>query len=72
MRPTSIRAQIGRAMKIVGLLLMLAGWLIALSAVVLLALGPAQIVFVVISIAIQILGFAVVARSHVKPAGEGR
>jgi len=59
-------------MRILGLLLMLAGWLIALSALVLLAPAPAQMGFILVSIAIQITGFALVARSHIPPAGERR
>jgi divalent metal cation (Fe/Co/Zn/Cd) transporter len=51
-------------MKIAGLLLMLAGWGIALSAVSLLHALPAQTAFCLAGIAIEIAGFVLVARVH--------
>jgi len=52
-------------MKIAGFLLLLAGWFLALAAVVLLQPGPAQNAFVLAGVAVEILGLILAARSHV-------
>jgi hypothetical protein len=51
-------------MKLAGFLLMPAGWFIALSAVALLHTLPAQTVFVLAGVAIEVVGFIFVAREH--------
>ncbi len=51
-------------MRVAGFLLLLAGWIIALAAVVLLQSAPPRTVFVLAGIAIEVLGLALVARSH--------
>ncbi len=43
---------------------MLAGWLIVLTAVIVLASGPAQILFILVSMGIELTGFVLLARSH--------
>jgi hypothetical protein len=51
-------------MKLAGLLLMPAGWGIALSAIRLLHTLPAQTAFCLAGLAIEIVGFVLVAREH--------
>lgn len=51
-------------MKIAGLFLLITGWLLAVAAMCLLKAAPVQILFTVISIAIQLVGFAFVVRVH--------
>ena len=56
-------------MKIAGFLLLLAGWLLVLAAVVLLHPGTARGAFTVAGMGVQILGLALVFRSHRIPHG---
>ncbi len=51
-------------MKIAGFLLLLVGWIIVLTAVVLLKPTPAQGGFVLAGIGIEVWGLVLVARSH--------
>jgi len=51
-------------MKLLGFLLLVAGWAIALSAVVLLAPGTPRGVFAVAGLAVEVVGLVVVTRSH--------
>jgi hypothetical protein len=57
-------------LRLAGFFLLIAGWAIVLSAMLLLATPSSQLVFIAIGIAIQILGFAFVARTHLVPRGE--
>jgi hypothetical protein len=57
-------------MKIAGFLLLLAGWLLVLSALVLLARGGAQGAFLLAGVAVEILGLALFFRAHLAPGGE--
>lgn len=57
-------------MRIVGFGLLLAGWAIVLTAIVLLASPPSRAVFVLAGIAVQALGLALVMRSHLAPREE--
>jgi len=59
-------------MKILGFLLLLAGWLIALMAILLLPSMAARASFVIAGILVEILGFALVARAHLFSPGEIR
>ena len=52
-------------MKIAGLLLMLAGWITVLAAVVMLRSLASRTSFVLIAIGIEALGFVLLTRSHV-------
>jgi hypothetical protein len=54
-------------MKIAGFLLLVAGWLLVLAAVVLLRPGPPQAVFSLAGIAVEVLALALVFRSHLVP-----
>ena len=51
-------------MKIAGFLLLVAGWLLVLSAVVLLPPGAPQAVFTLAGIAVEVLALAIVFRAH--------
>lgn len=59
-------------MKLAGFLLLLAGWGIALSAVVLLRQMPPQAAFVLAGIGVEALGLTLVVRSHLVPKGKRR
>jgi hypothetical protein len=54
-------------MRFVGFLLLLAGWFLVLSAVVLLAAPVSRAAFVFAGIAVEALGLAFVFRSHSIP-----
>jgi hypothetical protein len=51
-------------MKLLGFLLLLAGWGIVLSAVVLLVEGAPRVAFVLAGVGIEIVGFVLVVRAH--------
>jgi hypothetical protein len=59
-------------MRFLGLLLVASGWLIAITAIVLLAAGPAQLAFLLSAVGIQLVGFVLIARSHPIPTGRMR
>lgn len=56
-------------MRMAGLFLMLAGWAIAVAAVTLLTSAVTQLAFILISVVIEILGFAFIARTHMVHRG---
>ena len=58
-------------MKIAGFLLLLAGWFLVLSALVLLGRSGAGSSFVLAGVGVELLGLALVFRSHLMPK-EGR
>jgi hypothetical protein len=51
-------------MKLAGFLLLLAGWGIVLSALMLLASAPPRTCFVLAGMGVEVLGLILVARSH--------
>jgi hypothetical protein len=57
-------------MKVVSLLLLLAGWFLVLAAVVLLASPPSRAGFVLAGIAVEALGLILIFRSHAIPREE--
>jgi hypothetical protein len=57
-------------MKLAGFLLLLAGWVIALSAVALLRQMPPEAAFVLAGIGVETLGLTLVVRSHLAPRGK--
>ena len=59
-------------MKPLGFLLLPAGWLIVLTAIVLLPSAAARAAFVISGIAVEVLGFALVVRGHLLSLGELR
>jgi hypothetical protein len=56
-------------MKMLGFLLLLAGWGIVLSALALLSTIGARGTFIAAAIGVEILGLVLVIRSHPKPKG---
>jgi hypothetical protein len=59
-------------MKLSGILFLLAGWGIALSALVLLRSTPARTAFVLAGIAVELMGMFLLFRSHLLPGEESR
>lgn len=59
-----------RSLKLLGFLLLLAGWGIVLAAVALLAPSVSRPIFVLAGLGVEILGLALVMRSHPIPRGE--
>jgi hypothetical protein len=57
-------------MKIAGFLLLLAGWAIVLTAIVLLKSDAPRIAFMLAGAGVEILGLVVVIRSHLEPRRE--
>jgi len=59
-------------LKLAGFLLLLAGWVIVLAAVVLLAPVLPRNSFVLAGAGVEAMGLVLVARSHLAPQGERR
>jgi hypothetical protein len=59
-------------MKLLGFVLLLAGWIIVLTAIVLLPSMAARAAFVIAGMLVEILGLALVARAHLFSPGEIR
>ena len=57
-------------MKILGFLLLLSGWAIALTAVALLTRDAPRVAFVLAGVGVEILGVALVIRAHSIHRGE--
>lgn len=57
-------------MRLTGALLLIAGWLLVLCALIMLGAGPARNAFVIAGMGVEILGFTLAIRSHlpVRPA----
>ena len=51
-------------MRLLGLLLLVAGWMLILAALALLPSGASQASFVLVAMAVEVLGLAFVFRSH--------
>jgi hypothetical protein len=51
-------------MKLAGFLLLPAGWFISVSAIILLRTVPSQTVFCLAGLAVEAVGFVLVAREH--------
>ncbi len=58
-------------MKLAGFFLLLAGWVIVLAALALLPSAVPRVVFVAAGVAVELLGFGFVARSHAAHPREG-
>ena len=54
-------------MRIAGFFLLLTGWLLALAAVILLRAGAAEGAFVLVAVAVEVLGLSLVFRTHLPP-----
>jgi hypothetical protein len=59
-------------MKVVGFLMLLAGWFLTLAAIVMFAAQPMRVAFVLAGIAVEILGLLLAFRSHLIPREEKR
>ena len=57
-------------MKVVGFLMLLAGWFLVLAAIVLFASPPLRAAFVLAGIAVEVLGLVLAFRSHLIPREE--
>ena len=57
-------------MKVLGFLMLLAGWFLALAAIVLFAAPPLRAAFVLAGIAVEALGLILAFRSHLIPREE--
>jgi hypothetical protein len=57
-------------MKAVGFLMLLAGWFLVLTAIVLFAAPPLRVAFVLAGVAVETLGLILVFRSHLIPREE--
>jgi hypothetical protein len=51
-------------MKLTGALLLLAGWLLAICALIMLVAGPARNAFVLAGMGVEALGLALAVRAH--------
>jgi len=58
-------------MKLAGLLLLVAGWAIVVTAVALLPAAGARVVFVLAGLAVELFGLALAVRSHLVLRVEG-
>ena len=59
-------------MKVLGILLLVAGWVIVLAAVALLRTAPERSVFAIAGIGVEVLGLVLVVRPHRPPQGESQ
>ncbi|MGA7796743.1 MAG: hypothetical protein WCA19_27250 [Candidatus Acidiferrales bacterium] len=57
-------------MKVLGFLLLLAGWFLVLAAIVLFAAPPLRAAFVLAGVAVEALGLILAFRSHLNPRKE--
>jgi hypothetical protein len=58
-------------MRAVGFFLLLAGWLIALAALAVIGTGVTLEAFILSGVGVEVLGLALVIRSHLTPHGDG-
>jgi hypothetical protein len=58
-------------MKVAGFLLLLAGWALVLTAIVLLPAGGPRSVFLLAGLGVEVLGLVLAARSHLTPKEDG-
>jgi hypothetical protein len=59
-------------MKIAGFLLLVAGWIIVLSALMLLTAASPRSAFALAGVGVEVLGIVLVFRSYLMVTGEGR
>ncbi len=59
-------------MKLIGFLLLLAGWLIVLAAVAMLGVSAPRTDFILAGFGVEILGLILVIRAHLAPGGDPR
>ena len=54
-------------MKVAGFLLLLAGWVLVLAAIAMLAVAGLRIAFLLAGLGVEVLGLVLAARSHLTP-----
>ena len=54
-------------MKVAGFLLLLAGWVLVLAAIAMLATAGLRIAFLLAGLGVEVLGLVLAARSHLTP-----
>jgi hypothetical protein len=54
-------------MRLMGFLLLVAGWTLVLAALALLPFGPSQVSFVLVALGVEALGLTLAFRSHLIP-----
>jgi len=59
-------------MKFVGFLMLLAGWFLVMAAIVLFQAQPTRVAFVLVGVAVEVLGLILAFRSHLIPREEKR
>jgi hypothetical protein len=58
-------------MKVAGFLLLLAGWILMIAAIALLAAAGPRTAFLLAGLGVEILGLILAARSHLTPKRDG-
>jgi hypothetical protein len=58
-------------MKIAGFLLLLAGWILVLAAIALLATAGPRAAFLLAGLGVELLGLVLAARAHLTPKEDG-
>jgi hypothetical protein len=66
------RPEKGKTMKYAGLLVMPAGFFLAIAALVLFPASPSRAAFVLCGLAVEALGLVVAVRGHMQARGESR
>ena len=59
-------------MKVVGFLMLLAGWFLTLAAIALFTAQPTRVAFVFAGIAVEVVGLVLAFRAHLIPREEKR
>jgi hypothetical protein len=59
-------------MKVVGFLMLLAGWFLVLAAIVLFTSLPLRVAFVLAGVGVEVVGLTLAFRSHLIPREEKR
>jgi hypothetical protein len=54
-------------MKVAGFLLLLAGWVLVLAAIAMLAVAGPRVAFLLAGLGVEVLGLVLAARSHLTP-----
>ena len=57
-------------MKLAGFLMLLAGWILVVAALALLASAGTRVIFVLAGIVVEVVGLVLVFRSHLRPKDE--
>jgi len=58
-------------MKVAGFLLLIAGWILVLAAIALLAAAGPRVAFLLAGLAVEALGLVLASRAHLTPKDDG-